>query len=184
MDISKKNKIVYFLITVITIMIAMIVIYFSNSTNKLYGNDKESIQKVIKSIEGYEDVSVEILEIKDINEARVVGFLSNNNPAYIQFSKNQKGNYAWSHIEKHAGQSFTAFLIHISNDESSNSKFMIVTNQENNIAKMELEVNKQVIEQKFSVNQKSVTWIDLPKYDTLEFKYKYYDTSGNLLSDN
>ncbi|MDQ0878867.1 hypothetical protein QFZ77_007526 [Paenibacillus sp. V4I3] len=183
MEISKK-KIVYVLIA--SIIIAVIVIYFSNSTNKLYGNDKESILKVIKSIEGYENESVEILEIKDFNDARVVVFLSNNNPAYIHFSKNPKGNYEWRNIEKHAGQSFSTFLIHfhISDDESSNSKFVIVTNQENNIAKMELEVNKQVIEQEFSVNQKSVTWIDLPKDDTLEFKYKYYDRNGNLLSDN
>lgn len=36
---------------------------------------------------------------------------------------------------------------------------MIVTNQENNIAKIELEVNEQVIEQELSINQKSVTWI-------------------------
>ncbi|MDQ0888874.1 hypothetical protein QFZ81_003962 [Paenibacillus sp. V4I9] len=182
MDITKKNKIVYVVIAVI--LIAMFVIYFSKSTNKLYGNDKESIQKVIKSIDGYKDESVEILEIKDINDARVVGFLSNNNPACIQFTKNQKGNYEWRNIEKHAGQSFSTFLIHISDDESRNSKFMIVTNQENNIAKMELEVNKQVIVQEFSVNQKLVTWIDLPKDDTLEFNYKYYDKVGNLLSDN
>ncbi|MGG1637601.1 hypothetical protein [Paenibacillus sp. NRS-1760] len=181
MDISKKNKIVYVLIAVI--LITMIVIYFSNSSNVLYGNDKESIQEVIKSIEGYEDESVEILEIKDINDARIVGFLSNNNPAYIQFSKNQKGNYEWRNIEKQAGQSFTTFLIHKSKDESSNLKFMIVTNQDNNIAKMELEVvNKQLIEQEFSVNQKSVTWIDIPKDSSLVFKYKYYDKDGNLLS--
>lgn len=182
MDISKKNNIIYILIAVI--LITMIVTYFSNSSNKLYGNDKESIQEVIKSIEGYEDESVEILEIKDINDARIVGFLSNNNPAYIQFSKNQKGNYEWRNIEKQAGQSFTTFLIHKSKDESHNLKFMIVTNQENNIAKMELEVNKQVIEQEFSVNQKSVTWIDIPKDNTLVFKYKYYDKDGILLSEN
>ncbi|OME77208.1 hypothetical protein BK120_27165 [Paenibacillus sp. FSL A5-0031] len=182
MDIAKKNKIIYVLIAVI--LIAMIVTYFSNSSNKLYGNDKESIQEVIKSIEGYEDESVEILEIKDIDDARIVGFLSNNNPAYIQFSKNQKGNYKWRNIEKQAGQSFTTFLIHKSKNESRNLKFMIVTNQENNIAKMELEVNKQVIEQEFSVNQKSVTWIDIDKDNTLVFKYKYYDKDGNLLSDN
>lgn len=182
MDISKKNKIVYVLIAII--LVALIDIYYSNSTNKLYGNDKESIQKVIKSIEGYEDESVEILEIKDINDTRIVGFLSNNSPAYIEFSKNRKGNYAWRNIEKHASQSFTTFLIHITDDESHNSKFMIVTNQENKIAKMELEVNKQVIEQEFSLDQKSVTWIDLPRDDTLTLKYKYYDKDGNLLSDN
>jgi len=181
MAIITKNKIVYVVIAII--LIAMFVTYFSKSTYKLYGNDKESIQKVIKSIEGYKDDSVEILEINDMNDTRVVGFLSNNNPACIQFTKNQKGNYEWNTIEKHAGQSFTTFLIHLTHDESRYSKFMIVSNQGNLIAKMELEVNKQVIVQEFNVNQKTVTWIDLPKGDTLEFKYKYFDKEGNLLSD-
>ncbi|WP_454189832.1 hypothetical protein [Paenibacillus sp. Marseille-Q7038] len=181
MDISKKNKMIYVLI--LFILITMVGIYFSKSTNKLYGNDKESIQEVIESIEGYEDESVEILELKDINDIRIVAFLSNNSPAYIEFSKNQKGNYEWRHIEKHAGKSFATFLIRTSDHVLQNSKFMIVTNQENNIAKMELEVNEQVIEQKLSINQKSVTWIDLPR-DGHAFKYKYYDKDGNLLTDN
>jgi hypothetical protein len=90
-----------------------IIVYFSDSINKPYGNDKESIEKVIKSIEGYESESIEILVIKDINDDRLVGFLTNNNPAYIHFSKNKKGNYEWRHIEKREGQSFVTYLIHV-----------------------------------------------------------------------
>jgi len=179
----KKNSIVYILAAIV--LIAILAIYFSNNINKLYGNDKESIVKVIKSIEGYEDESIEILEIKDIYDERIVGFLSNNNPANIKFSKNQNGNYEWNYIEKSEGQSFNSFLIHVSKDESNVSKFMVVTNQENNIAKMELGVNKIVIEQDFNVNLKSVTWIDLPEtndgYST--FNYKYYGKDGSLIED-
>jgi hypothetical protein len=178
----KKNSIVYSLTVII--FITIFVIYLSDS-NKLYGNDKESIEKVIKSIEGYENESIEILEIKDIHDDRVVGFLSNNNPAYIQFFRNKKGNYEWRHIEKSASQSFASNIIHVSNHESKALKFMIITNQKNNIAKIELGVNEQVIEQEFSVNQKSVTWIDLPESngETYTFKYKYYDKDGNLIGD-
>ena len=182
MDLSKKNKIRYVLLAII--LITMIVVYYSNSKNELYGNDKESIQDVIQSDDGYEGQSVEILEIKDFNDARIVAFLSNNNPAYIQFSKNQNDNYERRFIERHTGETFSIFLIHLSYDGSVNSKLMIVTNQFNNIAKMELEVNKQVIVQEFSINQKSVTWIDLPKDDNLVFKYKYYDKDGNELTEN
>lgn len=63
MFLNKKN-----LISILTIilLISIFVIYFSDSINKPYGNDKESIEKVIKSIEGYENESIEILVIKNI----------------------------------------------------------------------------------------------------------------------
>lgn len=179
----KKNSMI---IAIIIILIVISVIFSLESSKKLYGNDKESIEKVITSIEGYENETIEILEIKDISDVRVVGFLSNNNPAYVQFFKNQKGNYEWSHIEKSENQSFATYLIQESTNRAKFSKFMIVTNQANDIAKMQLGINEQVIEQEFSVNQKSVTWIDLPESqgDTYTFKYKYYDKEGNLIGDN
>lgn len=175
----KKKRIVYMFIAVILIVI--FVIRFSDNINKPYGNDKESIESVIKSIKGYENESIHILEIKDIYDERVVGFLSNNSPAYIQFSKNQKGNYEWKHIEKSSYQSFASYIIHASKDESKELQFMIVTNPNHNIAKMELSVNDQVIEQQFHVNRESVTWIDLPESNgnAYTFKYKYYDKDGN-----
>jgi len=166
----KKNSIVY--ISIILILIALFAIFSLDKSKKLYGNDKESIKKVITSIKGYENESIEILEIKDIYNVRLVGFLSNNSPAYIQFNKNQKGSYEWKHIEKSPNQSFVSYLIQESNNnEAKLMNFMIVTNQANDIAKMQLRVNEQVIQQEFNVNQKSVTWIDLPetKDDTYAF---------------
>jgi hypothetical protein len=62
---------------------------------------------------------------------------------------------------------------------------MIVTNDKNEIAKMELGVNEQIIEQEFRVNKKSVTWIDIPESigKTNTYYYKYYDRDGNLIGD-
>lgn len=57
--------------------------FYFNDTQQLYGNDEESILKVIHSIEGYENNSIEIVEIKDMNDRRYAGFLSDNNPGYI-----------------------------------------------------------------------------------------------------
>ncbi|GGM43628.1 hypothetical protein GCM10011351_32000 [Paraliobacillus quinghaiensis] len=180
----KKNSKVFVLTAIILIAILGFYILL-DSIEKPYGNDKESIEKVIKSIEGYENESIEILEIKDIYEERIVGFLSNNNPAYIQFTKNKKGNYEWIHIEKSEGHSFSPYLIFVPvpNEDSNVLKFMIVTNQENNIAKMELEVNGEVIEQEFGVNQNSVYWIALPKGKKHSFKYKYFDKDGNEIGN-
>lgn len=177
MYFMKKNK--AYVLTVVVILIALF--YFSINIGKTYGNDKESIEKVIQSIKGYENKSIDILEIKDIYDQRLVAFLSNNNPAYIQFSNNEKGNYEWNHIEKSQDQSFAKYLIHVPNKETVLLKYMLVTSQENNIAKMELDVNGQVIEQEFRVHQNSVSWIDLPKDKALAFKYQYFDKDGNVI---
>lgn len=61
--------------------------FYFNGTKQLYGNDKESIVKVINSIEGYGNKSIEILEIKDFNDLRVVAFLSNNSQAIFNLIK-------------------------------------------------------------------------------------------------
>lgn len=178
---SKKQII----ITIIIITICFT--YYLFSKQQLYGNDKKSIEQVINSIEGYENETIEILGMKDIKNDRVVAFLSNNSPAYIQFSKNHNGDYKWRHIEKHSDTSFTPFLINIDNGDTKILKFMVVANQENNIAKMQLGVNDQVIEQEFSVNRNFVYWIDLPVSDLKDksytFTYKYFDNEGNRISD-
>jgi hypothetical protein len=82
---------------IITVLILVLVAsyYFYNS-KELYGNDKASIVKVIKSIDDYENKAIEILEINDFNDVRIVVFISNNSPSYIEFYKNQKENYVWS----------------------------------------------------------------------------------------
>ncbi|MFZ3590587.1 hypothetical protein ACOI1C_15375 [Bacillus sp. DJP31] len=177
----KKNRKMYIITSII--ITTILVIYTLYSINKPYGNDKESIVQVIKSIEGYKTESIEILEITDINDDRLVGFLTNNNPAYIHFTKNLKGNYEWKHIEKSEGQSFASYLIHVVSDESNVLKYMIVTNQENEIAKMEMNVNGQAIEQEFNLNQKNVTWIDLPQANTHTYNFKFFDKAGSLIGE-
>ncbi|MCQ6563763.1 hypothetical protein [Paenibacillus mendelii] len=179
----KKNRIFY--ICAAAILTAIFVLSFSDRTRPTYGDDRESIEKVIQSIDGYENESIQILEMKDIDDVRVVGFLANNNPAYIQFTKNKEGHYEWRHAERSNGQSFATYLIHVSKEESAAAKFMIVTNQENDIASMELGVNEQVIEQEFPVNQNSVTLMDLPESNdgSYRFHYKYYDAGGTLIGE-
>jgi hypothetical protein len=76
-----------------------------------------------------------------VQDNRLVGFLYNYSPAYIQFHKNPKGNYKWFHIEKRAGDPFTLFFVDLIG--SSLLKVMIVTNEENNIAKLNLIANNQ-----------------------------------------
>lgn len=103
----KKRNLIFFIIVII--LVVGFPIYHFNNT--LYGNDKESIVKVIKSINGYEDKPIEILGIKDFNDVRIVGFLYNNRPAYIEFYKNNKGNYKWRSIEVRQDETLSSFFL-------------------------------------------------------------------------
>jgi hypothetical protein len=164
------------------ILITSTIIFINLSYNKQpYGNDKDSIIQVIKTIDGYESGTIKILEIEDVGDNRVVGFLYNNSPAYIQFHKNPQGNYQWKHAEKRAGDFFSLFFINLLN--SNEIKVMIVTNQENTIAKLNLIVNNESIEKEVSVKQNSVSWIDLPQSEdnSYSFEYVYFDQDGNFV---
>ncbi|WP_166244469.1 hypothetical protein [Paenibacillus turpanensis] len=171
------------LVTLTIIPFLVIIIFYFNGTEQVYGNDKESIAKVIHSIDGYENESIEILEIRDFNDLRMVGFLSNNSPGYIQFAKNEDGNYEWRHIEVQNDESFSSFLPDF---RKPPKKFMLVTNHSNKIAKMQVSVNGQKLEQVFTPNNASVTWVKLPRTDKNEYEfrnYKFYDKDGKLIEE-
>jgi hypothetical protein len=161
-----KNKKILFVVLVILLIILITFILYA--TKREYGNDEESILKVIRSIDGYNSQSIEILKIKDIKNERAVPFLINNNPGYIQFTKNKRGNYEWKYIEKRENQSFASFLVNLQSEELPNLKFLFVTNEDNEIAKVELDVNGQVFKKEFKVRENLVAWIDLPKLKSTE----------------
>lgn len=178
LDDSKKRELLKkakrLLIAAFLLLLGFFAFYF-NDAQQLYGNDEDSILKVIHSIEGYENNSIEIVEIKDMNDRRYVGFLSNNNPGYIQFQKNKDGNYRWQHIEVEENEAFSVFA-------PEPLLFLIVTNEENKIAKMQVSVNGQEIEQEFTPYKASVTWMFPPKTGKSRYSYKFYDKDGELIN--
>jgi hypothetical protein len=79
--------------------------------------------------------------------------------------------------------SLASFLIHLQSDELPNLAFLFVTNRDNEIAKVELDVNGKVFNKEFKVNENSAAWIDLPKLKSAEYNYRYYDKDGNLVEE-
>lgn len=184
MSINKINhKYTFLAIALITI----IIIYVFVSNKQTYGNDKESIIDVIQSIDGYNSESIEILEIKDIHNNRIVSFLLNDSPAFIQFYKNPRGNYEWKYVEKKEGESFSVFIVNLRDEKSNDLRMLVVSNQYNEIAQMELSVNERIFKEKFNVNQSNVSWINITKTNgdgkSLTFEYKYFDVEGNQIID-
>ena len=168
-------------IMIASLTLVLVAFYYFYNTRELYGNDEASIIKVIKSFDSYSNKGIEILEIKDFGNVRIVGFLSDNSPSYIEFNKNQKGNYKWSHIQPQDNVSFNMFV------PFGERKMMFVTNYENEIAKMQVDINGTTIEQSFNPYHATVTWVDFPQKnkDSYELRnWKYYDESGNLINEN
>jgi hypothetical protein len=65
-------------------------------------------------------------------------------------------------------------------------KIMFVANDENDIAKMTVDINGETLEQTFPPKEPSVTWLDLPesKGDGYEYlNFKYYDENGALIEE-
>ncbi|MCF6409115.1 hypothetical protein [Pseudalkalibacillus salsuginis] len=172
---NKKN----FLLLVAALLLGVISIYgYLNSSFYLNGNDEESIIKTIHSIDMHKDSSIEVIEIKNIGSQRIVPFLDNGRPAYIQFTKNKYGNYKWNSVERSSGGSLSNFLIH---NDGRFSLFLVVTTEENEIAKMKLGVNEHVYIKEFEIHKNSATWIDLPDDKEQRYTYNYYDKDGNLI---
>ncbi|MDX1771238.1 MAG: hypothetical protein R3328_06900 [Planococcaceae bacterium] len=182
--INKRNS--KYTIIAIT-LIAIIIFYVSVINKQAYGNDKESIIEVIQSIDGYNSELIEILEIKDIYNNRIVSFLLHDSPAFIQFYKNSAGNYEWNHVEKKEGKSFAEFIPNLRDEKSDVLRMLIVSNQYNEIAQMELSVNERIFKEEFDVNQSNVSWINIAKTngdeDSLRFDFKYFDVDGNPIQE-
>lgn len=176
--ILKKRYFTFFIILIIGV-VGFSIYHFNNT---LYGNDKESIVKVIQSIKGYEDKPIEILGIKDFNDVRVVGFLYNDSPAYIEFYKNDVGNYKWRSIEVRHDETLSSFSPILPNN--IRRKLMYVSNYENEITKIQVDINGQLVEQDFLSNKAAVTWVDFPLTDKKDYtfqNYKFYDAKGNII---
>ncbi|MBH5317678.1 hypothetical protein I6N90_07670 [Paenibacillus sp. GSMTC-2017] len=178
MKISNRVKVV--LIGGIFLLV-IIAVFIFNTPKTFYGNDEKSIIKAIHSIPGYEKDSISILAINDVDDSRVVGLLVDESPGYAQFTRNKKGNYKWHFIEVRRGESFSTFLPDMT--DKVKRSMMIVTNDKNEIAKMEVRVNGELIQQTFNPKIAKVTWIELPesigghRFDD----YKYYGKDGELL---
>ncbi|MFB9329376.1 hypothetical protein ACFFSY_25850 [Paenibacillus aurantiacus] len=180
---NRKYKANGFILAAV-VLLAILIIYTSGKDKQLYGNDNESVIKAIQSIDSHRNAEVELLETRDMGDDRYVAFLANNEPAYIHFRRNNKGNYGMIDSEGPAAYDFADFLIHPNKQAGSPPQFLFVSNERSEVAKLELSVNDETIEQTFPVGQKKATWLELPKTegDSYRFDYKYYDEAGSLLN--
>lgn len=168
-------------ILLVLVIILIIPVIYSAFEKPIYGNTPETIKASIHSIEGYEAGSIDIVDMMDIGDSRFVALLYDNQPAVAQFTKNEKGNYRWSSIERRDQETLNAFTL--TSFDDSKLKVVIVKNNTNSAAKVVVSINGQKIEQEMPVNEMSATWIDVPesKDGRYEFHYSYFDEDGQLI---
>lgn len=124
---------------------------------RIHGNDKESIVKLIYSFEEYENKAIEILEIKNVDDMRFTSFLADGYPSGVRFDKNKDGNYAYTRIMLNPSEPLQVFAY------TRPNWFIVVTNNENEIEKIQETVNGQTYEIEVVLNKVGVTWVELPK---------------------
>ncbi|WP_319003623.1 lysozyme inhibitor LprI family protein [Sutcliffiella horikoshii] len=178
-----KNRKLFLWFVALVIGVSFLAYNYLNSSFYKNGNDEESIVQTIQSIDMYADTSIDIIDIKDVEDERLVAFLSNNLPAYIHFIKDKYGNYIWISAEI-KGEPLSHFFIHLTNrmDNHSNLWILTIATYDNEISKMELRANQHVYVEEFSLYKNSTTWLELPKEEKdFSYDYIYYDKNGKLI---
>ncbi len=173
------------LLVVVVLAVSVILCVVIWWEKPIYGNDEASIIEVIRSIEGYEaeSATIEILDITDSREERIVSLIFNQNPAYMRLTKNAKGNYQWSHFEVRKGESLSQFGVHMLEEDGIPPTMLYVANENNKIAKIRMTVNDEVMEIDIHPNARDVVWVELPKRKgkSYQFYYTYFDEEGNQI---
>ncbi|WP_430509751.1 hypothetical protein [Gottfriedia solisilvae] len=174
----KKYRVLFSLI-----LLFYIWFLFLKSSFIVNGNNKENIEKVIQSVDWYNKKdSIEIIKIIDSKNDRFVAFLYNNNPAYIHFTKNEFGNYEVTYKEFRSNESLSTFTVDVSLD-----RILVITNNLNQIAKLNLRVNRiNQIEDEMKVGKPSALLLEidhLPKSidNSYEFQYQFFDENGKQI---
>lgn len=181
-----KNMKVRFGIVVLAVGIfllsAVIIFNHDRKDTVIYGNDQASIIEAIQSTKGSEASEIEIVDITDIDDNRIVGFYLDNEPGYVQFTKNEDGNYKQVAMQTGGNLNLEAFLIRALPKTDHPPMFMIITSEENKVAELELGVNDEVIHQEIQTGQQAVHWIELADTDKHRFAYKYFDEDGEQIT--
>jgi len=165
-----KNKIVAHVL----IFCVIYLITQSYNEQKVYGNDTASILKTI-SERNYvsEAENIELVQIKVIDDLKIVGFISENNGCgVICYRMDEKGNYVLMD---------STFLYSMTGDFFVNDHLdkkpagLVVLSDGRQYQSLDVTVNKnKVADILFPANQASMHWIDLSEFgNDLVFDLKY-----------
>lgn len=175
----KQPRVYMIVAAVIVLTVAVIGLSTDPKQEPLYGNDAESITEKIKSIDLYEGKAVEILEIKDYDEDRLVAFLSDGDPSLIEFEKDGGGNYVYLRSETHGDQPLSQFVVgHIGNADAV--VVASIKNKQSDTMEFSFKANEKIYEVNFEKDGADVQWTDLGQSEGgFRFEWDYIDGDLN-----
>ncbi|MFS0576230.1 hypothetical protein AB1K83_11385 [Sporosarcina sp. 179-K 3D1 HS] len=167
-----------------TVLVAAAGVLYWMKEKPVYGNDVDSISQIILEQERHGEIT--ILEIKDVQEYRVVTYLHNEtDSAMMTFRKNARGNYEWIQSEKRAGELLAIFHASLLMEVEEGPPIVFVTTADNRVAAVQVDVNEFSEKIELPVGEPSVTWLNIPKAEVSEYQfiYTYFDEAGKVVEN-
>jgi hypothetical protein len=165
-----RNKIIY---SICVIAVLLIALFFLEKNKEVYGNDVESIIQVINSIDLYEDTNIEIIDIFDQDKSRIVSFLSNGNPAFIEFKDKGNNKYKYQCSEVDRSDKFNSFFISIFGENSSHN-YVLSINGYSDLIRLKFKANNDIYEVGFEKDVPAAKWTKLKPSSDNSYSFEWY----------
>lgn len=175
----KKNS-----IKVLIIMGILLVAYFVYINREIYGNDNESIIKVIQRKKYSDNKDIIIVGVEEVDDFKIAGFFTSGYPGVAIFEKNNKNNFClksikWENQIDNSPGSAASFII----DYGIDNKAYIVISNGYEIVTTSLMLNdKYMYSEKMPLNEPSMVIFNIDNNIKGEFaKFEAYDMNGEVV---
>ncbi|HFL2523227.1 TPA: hypothetical protein ACG3HB_003481 [Clostridioides difficile] len=171
----------FILIVFLLFFIVLLLIFSNKNTSVLYGNNRDLIKTAIVTRSPIIDrEDIEIIDIVDIDESRIVGFSSNGYLGVLLFEKDKNLNYVMNYYELDS-HSESSFVINYDN----NSKIAIVVLSNGNKAtNVEVTIMNHKYNKDIPLYKPSMFIFKddlLKKKNHLSITINFFDSLGNQL---
>lgn len=181
-----KKKVLGIFLLLISIFV---VVFYTNQTRKIYGNDETSIIKWIEDFDNRlkdTDPNITIAGIQDTENVRIVGYFKSQSVGMIAYYKNFNNDYEMYDTMRIGTNETSTFIANSAAQGNDKMKFVVVSNGTDDINRAELTINGNYKQSKqIPLNEPSVIVFDLnlpeEEYKSMSFHCKFFGSDGNEL---
>ncbi|MGL4338588.1 MAG: hypothetical protein ACRCST_17005 [Turicibacter sp.] len=168
------------IIILISIVLGISYLMIEDERSKLYGNDEQTILKSIARLYQVDETAIEVIEVVDVDEYRIVGFQMDQRFGVAQFEKNDQGDYL--NIKSQISGSKQSYDVHFIWKGHSFKPLIIVFSDGSELTKVKITANQTYTKtQEVELNMRSMNVIDLnipEEVNSLTMEYIGYDRMG------
>ncbi len=168
-------------ILIATLISTTIILLYQYNVNKTF--TEEVITSIINDIDIFKGENIEIIDIYDFDDDKIIAFLSNDTPSTIRFEKNEFGHYNTidaSKVNKNidntqVNSTYSMFLHQNIGNDKVNDLILIVASQYNDKKTISFTVNEKVytVDVKINTPSSAYTLIENPSDDDLNIDWYY-----------